>query len=251
MSDTLVIIDNQNGNVINGAVVGRDFIIVNGVSSDTVGLYIDTPPMPPMQASDFQTITIPNRAEALTIQAKTRPDVQIDINAYLFDDEQSADPADIYAYLNNATTLKTSKNDNFEYRVRRLLGVVPAYQGHGKQLLTISFICSPYRYSTNNDPVEYTQPAVTITNHGSEYSQPIWKLYGTGELTLTVNEDDENALVIPDVDGYVIADAEKLICHKDGTIVRCAGKIPFLNVGDNYIQTNATKIEVTKNERWL
>lgn len=233
------------------AITGRDYIIINDVSSETVGLYVDTPPMPPLQAKNFQTITIPNRPEVLTMHDVTREDIQIDINAYLFDDEQSADPSTLYSFLDNATTLSTSKNADFEYKVRRLLSIIPAYQGHGKQLLTISFICSPYRYSTDNEATEITQLPSVVRNSGGIFCQPIYKLYGDGELTLTVNEDEENQLIISDVDDYVIADAEKLLCHKDGTIVRCAGKIPFLNVGDNYIQTNATKIEVMKNERWL
>ena len=233
------------------AITGRDYIIINDVSSETVGLYIDTPPMPPLQARDFQTITIPNRPEALTMSNITRPDIQIDINAYLFDDEQSADPSEIYAFLDQATTLSTSKNADFYYKVRRLLSVIPAYQGHGKQLLTISFICSPYRYSTDNEATEITQFPAVANNSGNVFSQPIYKLYGSGELTLTVNEDTDHTLVIPNVDGYVTVDAEKILCHKDGTIMRCSGKIPFLNIGDNVIQTNATKIELTKNERWL
>lgn len=233
------------------AITGLDYIVINGISSDTVGLYIDTPPMPPMQVRNFQTITIPNRSEVLTMHEITRPDVQIDINAYLFDDEQSADPSAIYAYLDGAQTLKTSKNENFEYRVSRLLSIVPAYQGRGKQLLTISFMCSPYRYSTDNDAIEMTQFPGVVSNNGTTFCQPIFKLYGSGDLTLIVNEDTDNELTILDVDGYVIADAEKMICHKDGTFLRSSGKIPFFGVGDNSIQTNATKIEIIKNERWL
>lgn len=233
------------------AITGRDYIIINGVSSDTVGLYIDTPPMPPMQAQNFQTVSIPNRPEVLTVRSITRADVQVDINAYLFDDDQSADPSAIYAFLDNAETLGTSKSEDFEYRVRRFLGVTPAYQGHGKQLLTLSFMCSPYRYSTDNDAAELMTFPNTVNNSGNVFCQPIYKLYGIGELTLTVNEDTDNTLTIPDVDGYVVADAEKLICHKDGTFMRCSGKIPFLGVGDNSIETNATKIEIIKNERWL
>lgn len=233
------------------AITGRDYIVINGVSSETVGLYVDTPPMPPLQAKNFQTITIPNRPEVLTMHDVTREDIQIDINAYLFDDEQSADPSALYSFLDNATTLSTSKNADFEYKVRRLLSVIPAYQGHGKQLLTISFICSPYRYSTDNEATEITQFPAIANNSGNVFSQPTFKLYGSGELTLTVNEDTDHTLVIPDVDGYVIADAEKMLCHKDGTIMRCSGKIPFFNVGDNSIETNATKLELIKNERWL
>ena len=233
------------------AITGLDYIIINGVSSDTVGLYIDTPPMPPMQAKDFTSIHIPARSEDLILTGKGRKDIQIDITAYLFDDEQSADPESIYAYLDSAETLQTSKNDNFEYRVKRLLGITPSYKGHGKQLLKISFVCSPYRYATDNNMMELYNFPTSITNNGNTYCQPIFKLYGTGEITLTVNEDDDNKLIIPEVSGYVTADAEKLICHKDGTFKRCRGIIPFFAVGENSIETNATKIELIKNERWI
>lgn len=232
------------------SITGRDYIIINGVNSDTVGLYIDTPPMPVYQARNFQDVSIPNRG-TLTLQQNDRADIQVDITAYLFTDEDSADPRTIYEFISAAETLSTSKSEDFYYKVKRVLSILPAYQGHGKQAMTISFICDPYRYSTDNEAIEITNATATINNAGGVYSQPVWKLYGTGELTLTVNEDDDNALVIPDVEGYVIADAEKMICHKDGTFMRCSGLIPFLAAGDNYIQTNATKIEVIKNERWL
>lgn len=232
------------------SITGRDYIIVNGVSSDTVGLYIDTPPMPVFQARNFQDVVIPNRG-VMTLQNDDRADIQVDITAYLFTDDDSANPQLIYQFLDGAETLSTSKSDDFYYKVKRVLSVLPAYQGHGKQAMTISFVCDPYRYSTSNDVVEINNSTAIINNSGTVYSQPVWKLYGTGTLTLTVNEDDDNTLVIPDVDGYVIADGEKLICHKDGTFMRCSGLIPFLATGDNYIQTNATKIELTKNERWL
>lgn len=232
------------------SITGRDYIIINGVSSDTVGLYIDTPPMPVYQARNFQDVSIPNRG-TLTLQQNDRADIQVDITAYLFTDEDSADPRTIYEFISAAETLSTSKSEDFYYKVKRVLSILPAYQGHGKQAMTISFICDPYRYSTDNEAIEITTATATINNAGGVYSQPVWKLYGTGTLTLTVNEDDENILTIPDVEGYVIADAEKLLCYKGSTIMRCGGIIPFLATGDNYIQTNATKIELTKNERWL
>ena len=233
------------------AITGLDYIIINGVSSDTVGLYIDTPPMPPMQAQNFQTVSIPNRPEELTLRQITRQDIQVNITAYLFRDDDSSNPADIYAYLDGAKTLQTSKNEDFEYRVTRFLGVTPSYQGHGKQLLTLSFMCAPYRYAVENDVIEISGQSTIITVGGSVFCQPVYKLYGSGNLELTVNEDTANKLTIADTDGYVIADGEKLICYKDGTFIRFGGKIPFLGVGDNLIETNATKIEIVKNERWL
>lgn len=233
------------------SITSSDYIKINGVSSDTVGLYIDTPPMPPMQVPVFQQVTIPGRAEQLTFKEASMEDIQIDISAYLFSDTDSAVPNEIYAYLCNAETLVTSKSSDFYYKVRRVLNVSPTYKGHGKQYLQLSFICSPFRYSATNTTITNSNSEFWIVNNGSYYCQPTYRLNGNGTLTLEVNDDTSNKLVIENVQGYVIVDAEKLIVHKDGTFKKSKGQIPFFAVGNNKIKHNATSIEITKNERWV
>ena len=230
---------------------GRDYIIINGVSSHDYGLYVDTPPMPIYQAPLYESVNIFGKAEGMTFNDTAREDVQIDINAYLFDDEQSAEPNELYAFLSGAKTLQTSKSSSFEYRVKRLLSIVPAYQGHGKQLLTISFICSPYRYSIENDVYVSENEEVWLNNDGTMYCQPVYKLYGNGTLELKVNEDTENKMVINNVSDFVVVDSERFVCYKGNEIKRCKGQFPFFNIGMNRIETNATKIEITLNKRWL
>lgn len=229
---------------------GRDFIIVNGVSSHELGLYVDTPPMPVMSTPMFQTLNIPGRVDALTIKDRAREDIPVPISAYLFDDN-AHDPNELFKYLSNAKTLITSKNANFYYKVRRLETLTPEYQGHGKQHLNIVFICEGLRYAVDNDTISSWSQEFTVLVNGTEFCQPVYKLFGNGTIQLTVNDDVENALTIYDVDGYVVADGEKIICHKDGQFVKSKGQIPFFAVGVNKVQTNASVIEITKNERWI
>lgn len=229
---------------------GRDYIIVNGVSSDTVGLYVDTPPMPSYQAPVTEAIVIPGRSETITVDQSTREDREVPISGYLFDNT-AFEPDDLYAYLSTAKTLVTSKSSKYFYKVNHLQSITPTYQGNGKQFLQIVFQCSPYRYAVDNKTYIYDKDEVWISNNGSYYCQPIYKLYGSGTVQLTVNGDEENKLIIPNVDGYVTVDAEKILCYKENVIVKSKGQIPFLQTGENLIQTNAASIEITLNERWI
>ena len=229
---------------------GKDYIIVNGVSSHEIDLYIDTPPMPPLQAPLFETITIAGRAEQLTFNQVSREDIQIDISAYMFDDT-AYNPTALYNYLANTQTLQTSKSADYVYRVSRLLNVVPSYRGHGKQFLQISFMCSPFRYSVSDTTYHTNKKEFFISNTGSFYAQPVYRLNGTGTLTLEVNDDSDNKLIIPNVKDFCIVDAEKLLVHKDNVIMTSKGQIPFMAVGSNKVVTNADSIEILMNTRWL
>lgn len=229
---------------------GRDYIIINGVSSDTVGLYVDTPPMPSYQAPVTEAIVIPGRSETITVDQSTREDREVSISGYLFDDT-AFEPDDLYSYLSTAKTLITSKSGKYFYKVNHLQSIIPTYQGNGKQFLQIVFQCSPYRYSVSNDVTVYERDEFWVNNTGSYYCQPIYKIYGNGTIDFKVNGDEANKLIIPRVDGYVTVDAEKILCHKENVIVKSKGQIPFLQTGQNLIQTNASKVEIILNERWL
>lgn len=219
----------------------------NGTDFEEVGLLVTKCSPPPCSQEEYDEITIPGRFDTLRVEKKTRKRIQIIAECTVIEPDKLRD---IYAlFQGKGTFIHRDEQDKFYYAVPQI--ITPSNVILYMNTMTLTFDCSPYAYAADNEPVELTVSPSVVTNTGGIFCQPVYKLYGTGELTLTVNEDTDNTLTIPDVDGYVVADAEKLICHKDGTFMRCSGKIPFLGVGDNSIETNATKIEIIKNERWL
>lgn len=233
------------------AITSRDYIIINGKNSNDVGLYVDTPPMPSKPEREYTSISIPGRPEPLAIKKVNRAERQVDLNCYLFDDE-AYDPDELYAYLESGETLITSKSSRYYYKVNSLLQIVPTYQGHGKQYLQISFMCSPYRYAVNNEPETINRSGSMVDVTGTEYCQPQYTIYGNGDITLTVAETKE-PLVIYGVEGIAVVDTNAMIVHKDGVPYRNKGKLPFMAIGSNKVEWkgNVSKIEIVKNERWI
>lgn len=220
--------------------------IFNDISSDELGLIVTKTPVPPCQQELRDTIYIPG---GNTIQAYNK----IRQNTSIIIDTTVVEPfrlRDIYSKYQGAGKLILSNEPDKYYRAV-CNPMSPKNIAMYMNNITFEFECEPFAYAVSNEPVEYTSQEVKLTNNGSYYSQPVYKLYGEGDLTLVVNNDTQNMLIVYGVDEFAVIDTEKLLVHKDGKFLKSKGKLPFLNIGDNIIQTNASKIEITKNERWL
>lgn len=218
----------------------------NGVSSDTLGLIVTKTPVPPCQQEMYETIYIPGGNTVHNLK-KYRQNVSILIETTVIEPDRLRD---IYStFQGTGKLILSNEPDKYYKAVCRPLS--PQNIALYMNSIAFEFECEPFAYSVNNEPVEYTSHEIWLTNSGTYYCQPIYKLYGNGNLTLVVNNDINNTFTVYDVDEYVTVDAEKLLVHKNGTFLKSKGKLPFLNIGDNRIQTNAIKIEITKNERWI
>lgn len=227
-----------------------DYILINDVSSNTVNVWIDTPPMPPKAVKKTQSISIPGREDVITTNGEYE-DIELPIIAYVF--EKDYNPSALYEWMENAQTLKTSLSSDYYYKVKKVNGVTPSYSGHGKYRLDLSFICDPYRYSTANSKKESTAKSFTINNAGKAYSKPVYIVHGSGEITLKAI-DDANKITVYNVTDKVTIDCERLIAYdSNNNPLITAGLFPFLNAGNNSITVtgNVSKTEYIVNARWL
>lgn len=233
-----------------------DYLIIGSQTSNSFGLYVDTPPKRPMAAQNTQVINIPGREETLYETFDKYEDVVMNIKAFSFENDFEISP--VYAWLRTAKTFSFNSDSEHCYRVKKLNGIQPNYSGHGKNVYTISFVVSPFLYFTNNHPVTKTSDQFVITNNGNHYCKPTIKVYGNGNISLTVVNSEasgfpsEPDMTIPNVNGYCIIDAERTLVYKDNEFVKFEGKIPFADVGDNgywFRGGGYTKCEVIMNAR--
>lgn len=233
----------------NSAPESPDYLIIDeDRTSNDIGIWVDTPPMPPMAEQVYREINIPDREESLTVAEESYKDVQLAVKAYIFNTEY--DLTAVYSWLRGAKKLRF-KDADYYYRVKQVKPPTLNYQGHGKTMITLNFVVSPFRYFSTDTVIEETQTTFTVNNGGNIYCRPIYKIYGSGDITLQV-DDASNAIAVKDVDGYAIIDAERLLIYKGSDSLENEGVIPFLDVGNSTVTitgSSFTKVEITRNQR--
>lgn len=112
----------------------------------------------------------------------------------------------------------------------------------------------PFKYSVNaaGDALELTAPT-TIRNSGTVYSEPLITVYGSGNITLTINGAD---FPLYGVQESITIDSEMMEVFKEDTNQN--GKyggvdFPRFEVGKNEISWtgNVSKIKIQPRWRWL
>lgn len=220
----------------------------NVVSSD-IGIMINRVVVPPSSVEDYQMISIPGRQEPLRSDLKTRQPIMIEVEATIVEENKLRQ---IYSTFQGTGRLIISTESDKYYNASAQV-ITPDNIVRYMNKITLGFECQPFAYAVSNDPVELeiSGSAATIDVGGSYYCQPIYQITGSGNITLSVNS--ASLFTLYNVDGYVTVDTALMMCHKNGVNVVSSGKLPFLSPGINMLSwsSNVTKMEVTKNERWL
>ena len=173
-------------------ITSPDYFYVNGVSSETVGLYVDTPPVPPMAV---QRVT--SWSTGIDMDYSTPDDVweniSVPVRAFVFFPE-SFDMGAVYAFLANARTLQLSRFSGRYLKVVQVSGIEPSTSYDGQRIeIVIEFTCKPFKYHNVNE--EYTLDSnehILLENPGTRYSRPLYKINHSlgGETTLKVNNGE-------------------------------------------------------------
>lgn len=217
----------------------KDYIYINGVSSDTVELYIDTPPVPPMALRRGTNYNINAEEDAFTLE-EGFDDITVKIKAYVFFSEDF-DNSELYAFLNGARTLQTSRNSKYFYKVKRITSVSPTIDADGKRIkYEISFLCNPFKYHVNNPEIPITHGMI-VENNGKIFSRPILKFTATRTLVINVN-GTELTVYNTEKDNEIIIDCEKMIAYSGTEMIRTSGYFPLLAVGQNMIKWSSMSV---------
>lgn len=239
------------------------YFIYNNTSSQDFGI-IEHVPVQPMTIRKTNKIEVPNRTESTIIQLNQYEDITLDFVLGLKNKNLIRN---VYSWLTGTGELILSSNVNEKYIVKNIT-VSPEYFSLRFAKLNISFVCSPFVYALNSEPVDITSATsyMTITNNGSIFCEPLIKFKPQATTDeLTINTNGENLrIVIPEnvkqkgyntvIDSslqvvYYIADNGQYI-----NILPCTyGEIPLFHTGDNYIRHSGgvSSMNIILNERWL
>lgn len=228
-----------------------DWFKINGISSNSLGLLVDTPAVPPMARQRFTTYQA-GADEDGTYPDDSFEDITYNLTFYTIL-RQDFDNTDIYAFLANAETLEISRLSGYYYKIRQLALDNPENLFRGEKIrYKLNFKLAPFRYFTENSAITLTSNGGTVQNNGTRYSKPIFKIVGTGDISINVNGKNFEIKGLSNRQKIVV-DSSKYITYSGGELFhnRTVGQYPFLNVGENVISWSGSveNVEISRNER--
>jgi predicted phage tail component-like protein len=221
-------------------------------SLDDFGIYLSERPALPRPNRKFRYTEVEGRKNgALTEDLNTYDDIEIKLSCFMLNTDISNNILDnLNIWLNGEGGILTFSFlfDKY-YKVKEVKGYQIKESSGILGEFEISFLCEPFRYLNNGqDNVTIISPT-TIYNQGTYKSKPELKIYGSGNVVITINNE---AFIINNLDEYIIVDTELMDCYKNTQFLNdnMIGNFPEFEIGENTISWsgNINKIEI--NGRW-
>lgn len=235
--------------VITDFVNDSDKFALDGVSSDTLGLFVDYLPPVPMPEQKYNDYNI-GEDEQITIPDDVFNNIVYRIRFYTFKPDNFDDSA-IKAYCFGKTSLMISRVPNYYYKIRKMSLQVTDSLGYAMRTdYVLTLTLAPFKYLVDNDEVTLAGAGDVVNEH-TRYSKPVFKITGTGDIKLTVNGDEFEVKGLTSGQTVVI-DSQRHITYSGSTLLtgQTEGKYPLFGVGSNSVSWTGTVTAVKYTPNW-
>lgn len=233
------------------------YFIINGVSSNEYGIFVDTlQPVPHAQ----QRYTTGTTREPYGLPDDVFEPISYYISFYKFFPESMDDSA-LRAFLVNGTVLQLSNYPDIFFKILTM-NVTEVSGMHDNRRIDyrLSFTLAPFRYGLENDWIAI-ESGDTVENIGTWHSLPTIELTKPdGDITITINNTDyelkdlqnsgsqeTSPLDITYIDSsrhiLYLGTNELIIGHDNG-------RLPQLDVGDNVVSWTGNVESVRIRTNW-
>ncbi len=230
-------------------------IFYNGESCKDVGLSVVSRPKIPIPEREHDTIKVEGRDGELHRDKGTYKDIEINISFNFVSknpDVWAQDLRKVKKWLRSGKDERLILSDDPEYYYKVKKAVMSDTERKAKRVgnFEISFTCDPYMYRI--DGQDEKQIGDYLYNPYME-AQPVYKIYGSGTITLEVNGNQVTA----EVERQLNIDTKLEICYNAANEISNAsltGKYEglYLEEGDNNFKyTEGFKVVLVPNWREL
>lgn len=105
-------------------------------------------------------------------------------------------------------------NEYYKGQSTNQIDISRIVRGDEHRLFPIMFRCHPYRYQYPAIAPITLVDGATITNPGNVYSQPIYRITGSGDIDVTIGE---KTISVNDLDGAITIDIELGLAYQPGS----------------------------------
>ena len=235
--------------MVNNFVSDTEKFSLDGVSSDTLGLFVDfLPPVPlaEQRYTDFNT----GADEQGTTPDDVFNNIQYQIRFYTFLPDDYNDTA-IKAFCYGKSVLTLSRFPDYYFKIKKTSLQASDGSGYGKRIdYTLTLTLASFRYTVDNEQITLAS-GDSIVNEHTRYSKPEFEITGTGDITLTVN-GAEFAVKGLETNQTIIIDSTRHVTYSGNTLLigKTEGKYPLLNVGGNTISWTGTISSIKYKGNW-
>jgi len=228
------------------------YIFYNNVESRDLDLIIENVPIVPAINIEYETIEIDGGENLTRIKGFSDISLSFDFWYKADDDEYFMKKAMIDNWLLNTKSkeLFYSADERKTYKVKQIKISETKTSSRIIRRFTATFTCNGLKYMTSGlKPKNIVTSGITINNFGTYESRPMIKIYGSGNITVSINSSN---FTIKNVVDYVAIDSEIKECYKDNINFgrSMTGDYPVFFIGKNTISWsgNVSKLEIIP--RW-
>lgn len=227
-------------------------IIYNNKDSyDDFALIMERLPSLPCSKAEYETIDIEGRDGTLNI-FKNYSDGELKIDFEIKDKDFEANKNSMLSWLlgeESNKELLVSEDISLFYKVKQVSVGEIKHEGRLRKF-TVTFRIAPFTYLVDGKRTREITNGSVVLNGGTHKSTPRLKIYGSGSVTITINN---KSFTLKNIDGYVVIDSELHQVYKDNINKGkdMTGEFPVFFSGQNNVSwTGAiSKIEATPNWR--
>ena len=222
-----------------------------GIDSRDMGIIVTSMPETVRPERRMESITIAGRNGTLHTDEEVYESYDRTMECAI---KKRAKLDEIAAWLVGSGEMRFSTEQDKVYRVTISNKISISQMMRMFQKFQVIMDTQPFKYNINQFADELTLTAPTIIrNGGTVYSEPIITVYGSGDITLSINDVD---YPLYGVSEYITIDSEMMEVF-NGTAnqnSKYGGEtFPRLEVGENTISWtgNVEKVEIHPKWRWL
>ena len=230
------------------------YFIFKGKKSTDMGLLLSSLPVVTKPKRKTNTVTIPGRNGTETQDLATYEGYSLSIGCG-FENIKEVDIDRLWKWLDGSgdLILSTEPSKVYKARIDNSISMTDVYWVIADFL--VQFDVEPFKYAVNpqNDLIKMTKKEMTLYNRGTYYAEPVITLYGSGDITVTINGKSYGC---KNVEEFVTIDTPLQMIYKENENKNAtyqSREFPIFQTDANTIvlSSNITKAEIQPNWRWL
>ena len=195
-----------------------------------------------------ETFTVPGRHGNLTTTDGAF-ESYIRSTEFIVKDKKKID--EICAHFKGSGWLIFSSEPDRKYKARVANQIEFSHVIRHFKRFVVEFEVHPFGYDVFEQTITKTAP-FSLFNIGTVDSEPIITIFGTGNITLYVNNQ---SISLKEIAGSITIDSEMQNAYNGAASMnnKMSGEFPILSLGENHITWlgNVTKLEIQPNWRYI